>query len=282
MTAADVLRAALAGDVENLQALDARLRAEPSEADVHAARVSTRRLRCHLRTFAPLCDEAWSADLSAELRWLCDGLSSVRDADVLLAGLEALTAGLPDAVPERVAEALRPIRARRDAAHERLGRLIREPRYDALLAALTAAVREPRVTAAASAPAETMVGILMKPVWRSVRKAVRQAGRRPGDADLHRIRIKAKYLRYAAEAMAPVAGRRAKRFARRVEALQTRLGKQHDAVNAAAVLREHLAGPNAAFLDAELVERETAVAAKLRRRWRACWERVDDADARFW
>jgi CHAD domain-containing protein len=282
VTAAELVRAAFAADIAHLHEVDARLRAGPAAQDVHAARVSVRRLRAHLRTFAPLFDEAWAAELGAQLRWLGDGLSAARDADVVLSDVVALAAGLTGAAPERVAAALEPIRARQIAAYERLAELVHDPRYTALLGALAGAVREPRLTPAAQAPAEAMIAILMKPVWRRVRNAVRRAGRTPADADLHRIRIKAKYLRYAAEAMEPVAGRRAKRFAGRVERLQARLGKQHDAVNAAGILRECQAGSGAAALEAELAARETAVALKLRRRWRACWERIADEDARFW
>jgi CHAD domain-containing protein len=282
VTAADLLRAALAADAAALLRVNAQLRDAPSAADVHAARVSVRRLRGHLRTFAPLLDDAWADDLAERLRWLGNGLSAARDADVLLARVGAAADGIASIDPQELAQALEPFRARQSAAYARLAELIHDPRCPALLAALADAAREPQLTAAAAAPAESMVGILMKPVWRRLRKAVRRAGRVPADADLHRIRIKAKVLRYAAEALEPVAGRRAKRFARRVEALQAQLGKQHDAVNAAGILREHLSGPHAAAVNAELVARESAVATELRRRWRPRWKRIDDADARFW
>jgi CHAD domain-containing protein len=282
VTAADLVRSAFEADVTALQDVDPQLRGVPSSADVHAARVSLRRLRGHLRTFAPLLDSDWAAALNERLRWLGDGLSAARDADVLLEGVNDTAAALSGVAPEWVTEALEPIRARRHAAYERLAEALHDPRYAALHEALSAAAREPPLTPAAQAPAAALVGILMKPAWRRVRRAVRRAGRTPTDGDLHRIRIKAKYLRYAAEAMVPVAGRRAKRFARRVETLQAQLGKQHDAVCAAAVLRELQGAPNAAVLDAELAARETATARKLRRRWRTCWARIDDAEARFW
>ncbi len=282
LTAADLAATTLAAEVANVLQIDPHLRAGPTADNVHEARVAVRRLRGHLRTFADLFDAAWAAGLSERARWLGHGLSAARDADVLLAGVAARAARLPHVTPERVAEALQPLRAERAAAYGRLAELVAEPRYAALLEELAAAAREPHLSPAADMPAATIVGILMQPVWRRLAKAVRRAGRAPDDAALHRIRIRAKYLRYAAEAMVPVAGRRAGRFARRVETLQTQLGKQHDAVNAAAVLSEHQRGPHPSSLDAELAVQEIAAAAQYRQRWRAHWKRIEDKGARFW
>ena len=49
-------------------------------------------------------------------------------------------------------------------------------------------------------------------------------------------------MRYAAEALTPVVGKPAKRFASRAAALQTVLGEHQDAVMATAWLREQAAG----------------------------------------
>ena len=70
------------------------------------------------------------------------------------------------------------------------------------------------------------------------------------DTALHETRKAAKRARYAAEAAQPALGKKTRRFARRMKAVQSSLGDHHDAVNARATAREigvraHLAGENA-------------------------------------
>ena len=252
VSAGGLATAALAADVDRLVRIDPRLRLQPDADAVHDARVIVRRLRCNLRTFAPVLDAPWADDLRERLRWLGDGLSGARDADVLIESITGQAGVLPAADRARLEEALRPLHARRTAAYERLGTVLRDRRYVSLIEAVVVAARHPHLGSAAHRPASELLGVMMAPVWRRLCKAVRQAGRAPTDAGLHRVRIKAKHVRYAAEALAPVAGRRARRFARRMETLQTHLGKQHDAVVAVQALREHADHPRLAFLAGEL------------------------------
>jgi len=242
-----------------------------------------RRLRCNLRTFAPVLDAPWADDLRERMRWLSDGLAGARDADVLIASITEQAGRLPSADRARIEEALRPLHARRTAAYERLETLLRDRRYASLIEAAVVAARHPHLGSAAYRPAAETFGLMMEPVWQRLCKAVRQAGRAPTDAGLHRVRIHAKHARYAAEALAPVAGRPAKRFARRMETLQTQLGKQHDAVVAACALREQTENPRLAFLAGELAALELTVAERLRGRWRPVWTGVaEKKGARFW
>jgi CHAD domain-containing protein len=59
-----------------------------------------------------------------------------------------------------------------------------------------------------------------------------------GDAALHEVRKSAKRLRYAAEAAAPVFGKRATTLARAAEEIQEILGDHQDSVVTRALLRE--------------------------------------------
>lgn len=282
MTAGDLVSAALEREVAALARIDAALRAAPTPGVVHEARVIVRRMRSHLRTFAPILDGAWARAMGERVRWLSDGLAAARDADVLLAGLAARAAALPDIDPAHLARTLAPLRERHAAAYRRLDDLVSEPRYAELLSSLPTLAREPAFSGLANVPAPRAVALLIRPAWKRLAKAIRAAGRKPADAQLHRIRIRAKYVRYAAEALVPVAGRPAKRFARRVEALQTHLGRVHDAVNAATALHAQLDDPERAFLAGELAALELADAARRRRDWRRCWKRVAEKDVRFW
>jgi CHAD domain-containing protein len=111
-----------------------------------------------------------------------------------------------------------------------------------------------------------------------------------GDGDaadevLHEIRIRAKRVRYAAEAAAPVIGSRAKRFAAAATALQTVLGEHQDAVTAAAWLRQRaLAGADVeiAWVAGLLAAQERAAADAARDEWTALWDALDRPRLRSW
>jgi len=106
------------------------------------------------------------------------------------------------------------------------------------------------------------------------------------EALLHEVRKAAKRTRYAAETALPVAPRRAERYARRLEELQTLLGHHHDTVALRAVLR-HVGGEaRAAGEDTfsygrwhaiEQLEAERAEAAVP-----ATWKRIRAEGRRHW
>jgi CHAD domain-containing protein len=120
--------------------------------------------------------------------------------------------------------------------------------------------------------------------WRVLRRRVHRAGRHPTDLELHRIRIGAKQVRYAAEMAAPVMGRAAGRTAEAAEALQTVLGEQRDAVAAENWLRHETlsATPAACFAAGLLVAEQSRCQRTLRHQWRSVWDTLDDKKRRRW
>ena len=74
------------------------------------------------------------------------------------------------------------------------------------------------------------MGKLTRRPWKRLRKAVRALPEAPADADLHEVRKRAKQARYALEAVAPVAGPRVARAAKRLADLQGVLGDHQDTV----------------------------------------------------
>src|SRR5207249_11170533 len=87
-------------------------------------------------------------------------------------------------------------------------------RYLRLVEDLLRAAGDPPL-ASGTVPAERAADALPGLVagrWRQLARAVGRLGPEPGDAALHRVRIRAKRARYAAEAVAPVVGARARRF----------------------------------------------------------------------
>jgi CHAD domain-containing protein len=114
---------------------------------------------------------------------------------------------------------------------------------------------------------------------------VKELGKHPSDDALHDIRVRTKRLRYAAEAVAPISGKRAQKFARAAARLQEVLGDLNDAVVAEAWLREWAKedrSPDALRIADELVTRERADAANSRRRWRKAWRELSAPKLRAW
>ena len=100
------------------------------------------------------------------------------------------------------------------------------------------------------------------------------------------MRKAAKRARYAAEAAEPALGKEARRFAKRMKAVQSALGEQHDAVTARAVAREigiraHLAVENA-FTFGLQQERADRDAGAQRDRAMRAWESAARRKYRGW
>ncbi len=267
----EVARAALAVSVERFIRYDATLRLAADAAAVHQARVCVRRIRSDLRTFLPLLDANWARELRDRLRWPQDVLSAARDADVVLESLRRASVALPEGDRNIVEDVLAPMRAARERAYDVVRGMLRDPRYVPMLCALVDAAKRPPLNARADAPATDAVAGILDDGWVTLRRRVRKRSRPPSDRELHAIRIAAKRVRYAAEAIAPVAGRAAERFGHDAERLQTVLGEQHDAVLACEGLRSLDADGTQAFVAGELAAIASAAERAARRSWPKVW-----------
>jgi CHAD domain-containing protein len=159
-----------------------------------------------------------------------------------------------------------------------------ERRYTALLDDLVAAAQAPAVLPEAAGLASEAAPALVAKAWRRLRKAVRRAGATPPDEALHRIRIRAKRARYAAEAVKPVVGRPARVFAKAASNLQDELGEQHDAVVAQAWLREKAGSARGAeaLAAGQLIAAERTAAQAARERWRPAWKTMAGKKCMGW
>jgi CHAD domain-containing protein len=277
----DVVRAALVRSVEQIVRYDAKLRLHADDEAIHQARVAVRRLRSDLRTFRCVFERAWADVLRERLSWLQDGLSAARDADVLIVGLRRRSEALPDADRRRLDEVLTPLHEARERAYERVRSMLREPRYAELLQAIVDGAKRPAFSPAAEQPAREMIPPIIGGAWKTLRERVRARTRPPSDRELHGIRIAAKRVRYAAEAVTPVAGRPARRLGRAAEELQTILGEQHDAVGACERLHALGGEPPHAFLAGELAALEYAASLTARETWPAVWRAAEREHRRF-
>ncbi len=218
-TAAGVVRAALGVDLARLITHDPGVRrGDEDPEDVHQARVATRRLRSHLRSFSPLLD-APTDELRAELGWLGDVFGRVRDADVLLERLQAEVAELPVEDRGPASRLLHRLRTQRAQAREELLAALRSDRYGTLLDSLVDVARVADLGTRTAEPDSDdgdreVLREVIRPAWASLRRAVEQCSDPPSDAELHSLRRHAKRLRYATEAVEPVFGKPARDFAR--------------------------------------------------------------------
>jgi CHAD domain-containing protein len=249
--------------------------------DVHRARVATRRLRSQLRTFRSLLDAEWANALREELRWLGSGLGSVRDRQVMAQRIRSRTSSLAEDDVPTVTDLSAELQAESEEARGRLVLDMRSDRYIDLIERLVEASRAPALTGQAQQRAELLLPTLARGDWKKLRKGVAALPDQPVDNELHRIRILAKRLRYAAEAAAPIAGKIATRTAEAAAALQDVLGDHQDSVTAQQWLRQ--AGQGArAFVAGELSALEHETAAHDRAAWHNVWKKLDRKRLRRW
>ena len=172
-------------------------------------------------------------------------LGDARDAEVLDQHFQTALADLPvelviGPAKARVTAHFAPEQAAaRKAALEALD----SRRYFRLLDDLDRLLDDPPQTAAATAPADEILPQAVARAYRRTKRRMRRARRAPAgagrDVALHEARKAAKRARYAADAAEPVFGKQARRFAKRMKAVQSVLGDHQDAVTARTVAREH-------------------------------------------
>ena len=279
--AGDVVLAYIGAQAGRLKALDPLVRRDAPDS-VHQMRVAARRLRSTLQAYPAILPKHATRHLGAELKWLGEVLAEARDDEVLSAYLLSRLASLP--AEQVLGPAQARVRAqfapREAAAREALLDALNSARYYTLVAELDRLLADPPLTVAAAKPAED---VLPRAIWRAYRRTRRRmhlaqrtapgAGR---DTALHETRKAAKRARYAAEAARPALGKRARRVARPMKAVQSALGDHHDAVNARAAAREigvraHLAGENA-FTFGLLGERAAHDAADYEAQAQRAWQ----------
>lgn len=229
----DPIHRAVAGHVDELLEWDRAVRADVYDS-VHQMRVTTRKIRSLLQSSEDafgITDDAWILD---ELRQLAAVLGVARDAEVLAEKYEKALDELPaelirGPVRERLVDGAK---KRYSAGHRRSLIAMRSDRYFRLLDALEALV--------ATAPPPPRPGdeepttLTIDAAYEKVRKAAKAADAAESDTErdeaLHRIRKRAKRLRYTASATGD------DKVSDRAKAVQSLLGDHQDSV----VSRDHL------------------------------------------
>jgi CHAD domain-containing protein len=280
--ARDVIKHVFAESIASLLRHDPLIRTSGDPEAIHQARVGTRKLRSHLRTFGPLLDPEWTEPLRSELGWLAMGLGAVRDREVLLERLRERAQSLPPSDHRSAASLLHILETEIQTLRAKLMEELSSVRYIDLLERLVLATHSPATLPEAEEPALKVLPPLAASPWRRLRSAVNQLPDPPTDPELHRIRILAKRARYAAEAVAPVAGSAAVAFGRAAAKLQTILGEHQDSVTAQAWLRGARISGRRAFVAGELIAMEHVAAEDARSKWPKIWKALDRKSLREW
>ena len=236
---------------------------------VHQMRVGLRRLRAAVGVFKPLLAATERERIEGELKWLAREADAARDLDVFIrdvfhpAALEAPSPGL--------APLGRHLLTARGEAYDQVLAAIASPRYALLMLEATAWIE------AAALPDAPVAPFAVEALTR-LHHQVEHRARDLSDLDVearHRLRIRAKRLRYAAEFFSDLfpAGRRRARYLKALERLQERLG----ALNDLAVARDRIPGeaaldaPGIAFVAGRIIgRRERDEAAMLAAALKAC------------
>ncbi|MGO4201993.1 CHAD domain-containing protein [Rhodococcus sp. TAF43] len=230
-TVTDVIVPAARGHYERLVSLAADVR-DDADDSVHQMRVSARRLRSLLGTYRDAFPPDATVTARSELRWLGSVLGKARDAEVLAARFcELIDAQPADLVVGSVHQRL--VGTQEDlyrAAHADAVDEFARPRYAALCALL-----EEVTSGREAAPVDLTLRSGLDKAYRQLRKAAKKvrALRHEDGADLgpalHRVRKRAKKLRYAAEAVS-AAEPSAADLGSAAKALQSMLGDHQDGV----------------------------------------------------
>jgi len=252
--AGDHLKFVLAQHVGWLMAHDPGTRLSTEIESLHQMRVATRRLRAVLRTCRPILLPAWVTSLEQELRWLSEVLGPARDLDVQIGYFMDESGRLPQRDRQLLAQFLAHLRMQRVAVQQVVLSELTSARYLELIHRLQQAAQAPSVV-------ESPIGIrqLAEGEFRKLRKAIRRLRPSPSDVALHKIRIKTKRARYAAELARSSVGKPAIRFMKAARAVQDLLGQHQDAIQAERYLRQFVkysTSVRAGFLAGGMAERQ--------------------------
>lgn len=229
--------AALQAHLHRLERELERLARRPGVEAVHDTRVAARRFRALLRGLDGYLNPPLAAQLEFELRAIGRVLAPLREADVRRAALAATCRELLRLDPELRAARLAALDEERRNERRMLRATLRAPAW----AARRGRLRDLCLDEALVLPVrETLTAVLAPAIEHRWRRLQRDSGRNLDELRrLHRLRIRAKVVRYLLEEWASAARRR-----RRVPAvtlvrrLQNVLGELHDLL----LLRAWLAG----------------------------------------
>ena len=263
---------------------------------LHDLRVATRRLRSALRLLAEVLGPRRCNFLRAELGWIGQILGTVRDLDVFIRNLRTQARRLAEAggIATLLAEELE---RQREPTRRALCAALASRRFAYLMSRLEAVAASPaphRPRGRHNVPVIEVAPVLIQRAQKRVLKLGRAIGRDSPAADLHRLRILFKRLRYTCEFFReafvdPASGKDP--LAEYVQAMvrfQDCLGEHQDAVVAMAriqelardMVRRGVLAPERLMDLGAIVQVQREIARKRRGRLRKLWARFDKPSMR--
>lgn len=226
-TIGELIQAAINVNSHRLKESEPAVRLGLDPEAVHDMRVATRRLRALLRLFRRFLP-ANAMRIRSELAWLADALGGVRDLDVQLQALIEVStqAHVSD---EDTSTIIAPLEARRSRARNELLNSLNSDRYSMLVAGLN--VLQGRAMGKRSR--QSAVSVLPKVLYRACSRAFRDGSRIANDSageQYHKLRLRCKRLRYAADVARNIYGKPARTFCKALAELQDVLGQHQDAL----------------------------------------------------
>jgi CHAD domain-containing protein len=243
------LREALGKQLEAIRSHGPNVYASADPEELHKLRVAVRRMRALLRAARPLIADERAEPLRAELGDFGRQLGPARDADVFAAYLRSEAESM-DGDAARLERVIAQVEKERQSAYAQARTAIDAPGHVLLLERLADFV----------ATAEIQDGDLDDVVDRELGRFDKAAKDVDSDEALHAARIRAKRVRYAAEA----AGR--KKLVERMKKLQDAAGEHQDAAVAEQRLRG-LVDPESALVVGRLIERQHERRRTARKTW---------------
>jgi len=229
----DVFRATLSDCLAQMTANAATLRVGRSVEGLHQLRVALRRLEVVLKAFGEEFRQDWLSDLRGRAKILSARLGPARDLDVFVT--ELLDAPADASEREAFLSLRTHMEEMRDKAWKDAVECVAGADF-ALLAEDMAALVHSRLPLARDGKLSRMARRLLDRQQTRAFKRGRKA--RGGDeADLHRLRIALKKLRYTAEFLAPLYDKReVKYYVRELRGLQEHLGAINDIAHVRATM----------------------------------------------
>lgn len=286
----DAFRATAWATLNHLQANERGMSGSRDPEYLHQVRVALRRLRSTFTVFAAALPETETAPLVGELKWLTGRLGPARDWDVFM------TETLPPIWSELGKhDGLPALKKRcvllRQAARRRARHALRSQRYQRLVLMLSAwlvaesppARGDERVLAAPRAPVLDFAEAVLDEHYSQVRKRGRKL-QRLSDAELHRLRIAVKKLRYAVDFFAMLFdAKRVDTMRAPLVRLQDILGAINDATTVAALIGGGDVKSAKAMAEAHsiVIGWSTERAETLKRELRTGWKAFRDS-GKFW
>ncbi len=244
MTAAEGFQALALGCLGQAAANSEILREQRRPEALHQLRVAIRRLRALTKAGEEMLGAGERLLVETELKWLAGELDVARDLDVFIA--DGYRPAVLELAEQDFAALGQQLLKAQSSAYARAQAAVRSPRCAALWLEAASWIEvgdwTRTETPAAVRLREQPVQAFAADALDHLRKVVRKRGRRFASLDAtgrHKLRIRAKRIRYVAEFFSPLfeqaKGRRS--FLKRLKAMQSSLGDLNDI----AVARSHLA-----------------------------------------